>query len=93
MKLFLTYILLISAVSVLVTIWDKKAARRHAMRVPESVLLLLAALGGSVSMYVTMLVIRHKTRHPKFMFGIPAIFVLQISLLLFLTWRFEEGLL
>ena len=58
---------------------------------PFAPLLLLAALGGSVSMYITMLGIRHKTRHPKFMVGIPVIFVLQIALLLFAVWRFTEA--
>ncbi len=91
MNPLLIYFLAISALSVVVTILDKLAARRRAMRVPEAVLLLLAALGGSVSMYITMLVIRHKTRHPKFMVGIPVIFVLQIALLLFAVWRFTEA--
>ena len=91
MNPLLIYFLAISALSVVVTILDKIAARRRAMRVPEAVLLLLAALGGSVSMYITMLIIRHKTRHRKFMVGIPVIFVLQIALLLFAVWRFTES--
>jgi uncharacterized membrane protein YsdA (DUF1294 family) len=91
MNPLLIYFLAISALSVMVTILDKIAARRRAMRVPEAVLLMLAALGGSVSMYITMLIIRHKTRHRKFMVGIPVIFVLQIALLLFAVWRFTES--
>ena len=91
MNPLLIYFLAISALSVVVTILDKIAARRRAMRVPEAVLLMLAALGGSVSMYITMLIIRHKTRHRKFMVGIPVIFVLQIALLLFAVWRFTES--
>lgn len=91
MRYFLIYMAAISLLSVAVTVWDKTAARLHARRVPESVLLLLAALGGSVSMYITMRLIRHKTRHPKFMVGIPVIFVAQICLLLFAFWRFTES--
>lgn len=85
------YLLIITAISVVVTVLDKIAARRHAMRVPEIVLLLLAAMGGSVGMFFTMLIIRHKTQHAKFMIGIPVIFVLQIALLLFLVWRYTES--
>jgi uncharacterized membrane protein YsdA (DUF1294 family) len=85
------YLLIITAISVVVTVLDKIAARRHAMRVPEAVLLLLAAMGGSVGMFFTMLIIRHKTQHSKFMIGIPVIFVLQIALLLFLVWRYTES--
>jgi uncharacterized membrane protein YsdA (DUF1294 family) len=79
MKLFLLYWLAISVVSSLITILDKRAAQRHAMRVPEIVLLLFAALGGCVGMYITMLVIRHKTKHPQFVFGVPAILLLQTA--------------
>ena len=52
---------------------------RHRTR--EATLLLLSALGGSVAMFVTMLLIRHKTKHKKFMIGIPAILVLQLALI------------
>lgn len=87
----LVYFLIVSALSVGATILDKIAARRRAMRIPETVLLLLAALGGSVAMFITMLIIRHKTQKPKFMIGIPVIFVLQIAALLFMVWQFMES--
>lgn len=75
----LGYLGLISLVSVIVCIYDKiasKHAKRHRTR--EKTLLLLSALGGSVAMLATMLLIRHKTKHVKFMLGIPLIIVLQI---------------
>lgn len=81
------YFLIISFVSVAVTVYDKVAAMRGMRRIRERTLLLLAATGGSVAMYVTMKLIRHKTLHKKFMLGIPTIFVLQI-LLLFLLCKF-----
>ncbi|MFQ7777879.1 MAG: DUF1294 domain-containing protein [Ruminococcus sp.] len=71
----------------IVTISDKVKAIKRKWRIPESTLLLLSALGGSVSMYITMLIIRHKTKHPKFMIGIPVIFALQ-CILVFLIWRY-----
>ncbi len=49
------------------------------LRVPEGSLLLISLLGGSVAMLFTMLLIRHKTKKPKFMVGIPAILILQIA--------------
>ncbi len=55
-------------------------------RVPEAQLLLISALGGSVAMYLTMQTIRHKTQHPKFMIGIPAIMILQLALIAFIAW-------
>lgn len=76
------YFLGISMVSVVVTCYDKWAAvKRPKHRIPEKILLLLAALGGSVAMYLTMLTIRHKTKHMKFMLGIPGILLAQVLLL------------
>lgn len=75
---------LFSVLSVLFCIYDKFAAKHlKRYRVPEFVLFLLAALGGALAMYLTMLLIRHKTRHLSFMLGIPLIFLLQLFLLLF----------
>lgn len=77
MQVLLLYILCISAVSAAVTLLDKRSAQAHRRRVPEKTLLLFALLGGSAAMYVTMRLIHHKTRHKKFMVGIPCILVLQ----------------
>lgn len=69
---------MISLISVIVTIADKRKAKKGAWRVPEATLLLLSALGGSVAMYLTMHLIRHKTKHIKFMLGIPVIILVQV---------------
>ena len=77
---FLAYLLIISVVAFAVTVYDKWAAvKRPQERTRESTLLLLSALGGSIAMLLTMLGIRHKTKHLKFMIGIPIIIVLQIA--------------
>ena len=77
---FLAYLLIISVVAFAVTVYDKWAAvKRPQERTRESTLLLLSALGGSAAMLLTMLGIRHKTKHLKFMLGIPIIMVLQIA--------------
>ncbi len=77
MQYFLLYLAVINLAAAAVTIHDKRAAKKHRWRVPEKTLLLLAAAGGALAMYVTMLTIRHKTKHAKFMLGIPAILGLQ----------------
>jgi len=73
------YLALISLLAVIITIHDKSAARRHKWRVRESTLLTIAALGGSAAMLITMLLIRHKTKHTKFMAGLPVIIAIQIA--------------
>ena len=77
----IAYIALISFISIIVCIWDKKISKKNRveLRIPEAVLLLLSALGGSVAMFVTMLLMRHKTKHVKFMLGIPVIMILQAA--------------
>lgn len=81
------YLILINLIAVIVTIYDKLCAVKRRWRVKESTLLLLSALGGSISMYITMLLIRHKTRHIKFMLGIPLILIFQL-LIAILIWRY-----
>lgn len=81
------YLILINLIAVIVTIYDKLCAVKRRWRVKESTLLILSALGGSISMYITMLLIRHKTRHIKFMLGIPLILIFQL-LIAFLIWRY-----
>ena len=77
------YLALISVVAVIVTVADKVKAKAGAWRVKESTLLLLSAIGGSVAMFITMQVIRHKTKHAKFMVGIPLIIAVQIVAFIF----------
>lgn len=89
-KIALIYLAVISLISFIVTAWDKFCAKRDMWRVPEKTLLILSALGGSVAMYITMKTIRHKTRHPKFMVGIPVIIFLQaaaIAALIYFLYR------
>ncbi len=82
MKAALVYLAIISLVSAIVCIYDKLISKKNrvALRIPEKILFLLSALGGSVAMLATMLVIRHKTKHKRFMIGIPIIIVLQAVL-------------
>ena len=82
------YLIAISLISVIVCIYDKIAAKhnpRHRTR--ERTLLLLSAMGGSVAMLLTMLLIRHKTRHVKFMLGIPLIILIQGAMIYFVLSR------
>lgn len=86
------YISIISLVAASLTIHDKRAAGKGAWRVKERTLLLVSLLGGSVAMLATMRGIRHKTKHAKFMVGIPVIIVLQIAAVaLFIWWRTNPG--
>ena len=66
---------------------DKRAARLHRRRVPETTLLALAVLGGSVGGILGMLLFRHKTRKPAFFIGYPVILLSELAIAYFLVLR------
>lgn len=83
----LAFLVVISVVCVIMTIYDKLAAKRKTRRIPEKTLLLAGFLGGASAMFITMLIIRHKTRHAKFMILLPLISALHIVLLTYLYFN------
>ena len=85
------YLTAVSIVAVIATLVDKRAAKRNLQRIAERTLIILSILGGSVAMYITMRLICHKTKHAKFMVGLPAIIVLQIAAAVFIWWRWNGG--
>lgn len=84
--LILIYLAIINLFAAVLTVFDKLRAIHHGRRVREATLLLVAALGGSPAMLAFMLMIRHKTRKPKFMVGIPLILLAQIAVVI-MVWR------
>ena len=87
MKIFwiilVIYLVIMNIAAMSMTIIDKRRAirKRNYKRISERTLLFTALLGGAPLMYITMLTIRHKTKHKKFMIGIPVILVVQIFVL------------
>ena len=68
----------ISLVGIILTVYDKRIAGSGKRRIPEATLSLLGAAGP---MYLTMKKIRHKTKHKKFMLGLPAEVLLHILII------------
>lgn len=63
---------------------DKRKAIKHAFRIPEATLFLIAFIGGSIGSILGMYTFRHKTRHWYFVYGMPFILIVQIALIVFL---------
>ena len=80
MKYFLLYLLLINVIAFLLMLVDKLKAKKNRWRIPERTLMLSAALGGSVGALLGMYTFRHKTKHMKFVLGVPAILIAQVAL-------------
>lgn len=66
---------------------DKRRARRGMWRVPERTLLAACALLGAAGGLTGMRAFRHKTRKPRFRYGVPALLALQVALLAALALR------
>jgi len=78
-KIILLYLFAINVVAFFAFGIDKLKAKRDKWRIPESTLLSMAVLGGSIGALAGMKVWRHKTLHDKFRIGIPVIIALQIA--------------
>ena len=80
--IFFAYVAVVSLCSVVVCIYDKKISKRNnvKLRIPEKSLFVWSAIGGSLVMFLTMQLTRHKTKHVSFMVGIPVILLLQVAL-------------
>lgn len=82
MQYLMYYLFIINALALAFMLLDKIQAIKHRRRIPERTLLLTAALGGSGGAWLGMLLFRHKTRHRRFIYGIPVLFLAQTLLLL-----------
>ncbi len=81
-KLLLIYLLTVNIFGIILTVYDKSASKHSKRRVSEKTLFLFSIVGAGLSVYITMLFIRHKTKHPKFMIGIPLILVIEFILVI-----------
>ena len=81
------YLLIINALGLLIMLADKEKAKKHRWRIPESTLLTVAVLGGSIGCYAGMRVFHHKTRKPKFYIGVPVIFAVQVLIAAYFLQR------
>lgn len=77
----LIYLTAINAITFLLYGIDKFKAQHDRWRIPESVLIGLAIIGGSIGAWLGMIIWRHKTQHKKFKYGIPLILIIQIGLM------------
>lgn len=78
------YLVLINLTAFCLMGIDKRKAVKGAFRIPEATLFTVALIGGSIGSIIGMYTFRHKTRHFTFVYGMPAILILQIVLIILL---------
>ena len=82
-----TYLVVINLIALLMMWSDKRRSKKDgARRISEKALFLSAILGGSVGAILGMRLFHHKTRHWYFVWGMPAILLLQLALGVW-VWR------
>lgn len=79
------YLLIINLISFTTMGVDKSKARKRSWRIPESTLFVLALIGGSIGSIAGMHLFRHKTKHWYFLYGMPAILIIQILVVIVLA--------
>lgn len=80
-KFILIYLIAINIIVFAMMGIDKRKAIKRRWRIPEKSLFLSAILGGSIGAIAGMQLFRHKTKHTKFVIGMPAILILQIVII------------
>ena len=80
------YVIIVNIVGFAMMGIDKRKAKRGAFRIPEANLFLTALVGGSIGCIAGMYTFRHKTKHKSFVFGMPAILIVQLAVILYLLF-------
>lgn len=76
------YFLIVNLIGFAIMGIDKRKAVKGAFRVPEATLFVVALIGGSIGSILGMYTFRHKTRKWYFVYGMPAILILQLAALI-----------
>lgn len=72
------YFLLVNLLGFYAMYNDKLRAKKRAFRIPEATLFAIAIIGGAIGCIAGMYTFRHKTKHWRFVYGLPLILLLQI---------------
>ena len=87
LHIVLIYLVIINVVTFFMYAFDKWKAKKSKMCIRETALLGLAVLGGSIGAWLGLKVWHHKTLHKKFRYGVPAIIIIQLSLIGYLLYK------
>lgn len=87
MRYLVIYLLAVNLLGAAVVAADKWKAQRGRWRIRERTLFVFCLLGGCPGVYCAMRLCRHKTLHKRFMLGIPAIFIVQIAIIILIYYK------
>ena len=85
MEYLALYLILINAAGFVFMLTDKYKSQNKMRRTPESALMFVAAIGGSLGALLGMYAVRHKTKHKKFSVGIPILLILHCVIIYYIS--------
>ena len=82
------YYCIINAVGALINIADKRLAIKGKRRISEKLLWVIGIYGGAAgSSRAAMKAVRHKTKHKKFMVGMPFLIILHAAVIAIIIYQ------
>lgn len=87
-KFVIAYVIIINIIGLFSMLIDKRRAIKKIWRIPEKTLFLIAILGGSIGSNIGMRLFRHKTKHWYFVFGMPAILIIQLVIIFLVLGKY-----
>lgn len=85
-KILAVYLIIINVFTLIITFYDKRAAKARKWRIPEKNFILFSLLGGSLGVFAGFNLFRHKTLHKKLYFSVFGIFFIETAILLVLVF-------
>ena len=85
MEFMIFYLVIINLISFTMYGIDKAKAKFNKWRIPESTLLAISFIGGSLGAVFGMELFRHKTKHLKFKILNPLFLILHILILFYIN--------
>jgi uncharacterized membrane protein YsdA (DUF1294 family) len=80
------YFIIINIIGFAIMFIDKQKAKRGSWRIPENTIFIITAIGGGIGTIAGMYAFRHKTKKWTFKIGLPVLLVLDILIVLYLSF-------
>ncbi len=77
----LLIIYIVSIFTFMLFAWDKHLAIYEKSRVPESILMIFAGIGGAFGALCGMILYKHKILKPMFNIGVPVLLCVQLTII------------
>lgn len=88
--IIIAYLVIVNLAGLISMYIDKRRAIKNKWRIPEKTLFLIAIIGGSIGSISGMHLFRHKTKHWYFKYGMPAILICQVIIVILLFGKFYQ---